>query len=282
VYENTLYGGHVFYDMGKTSTFTDFEVAEGNEYFTAADGVLYSKDMTRMLAYPRGKRDEVFEIPEGITQLDEMAFSRAAYLKKVVLPDSYEITTDIPDNILNQDGNSLAIALYVYTTVNEIAVKDTNPYYTTEDGILYSKDKSVLWYIPTSYGKTVTVSDKCEVMEKGSIYTLNKSKAEINIPSSVITINKSVREFLKEYFTGYANIADSIYYKLDDNGSVAEIPWTAGNVNMDEATDKADAALILKYVSGLTTDAVFNKKAADVNEDGYINVADAINLIKNL
>jgi hypothetical protein len=282
VEENTLYGGHVFYDMGKTSTFTEFEVADGNEYFTAVDGVLYSKDMTRMLAYPRGKRDEVFEIPDGITQLDEMAFSRAAYLKKVVLPDSYEITTDIPDNILNQDGNSLAIALYVYTTVNEIAVKDTNPYYTTEDGILYSKDKSVIWYIPTSYGKDVTVSDKCEVMEKGSIYTLNKSKVAINIPSSVLKINESVMEFLAEYFTGYANVDDSIYYKLDDNGAVTEIPWTAGNVNMDEVTDKMDAALILKYVSGLAKGDVFNKKAADVDGDGYINITDAINLIKNL
>jgi hypothetical protein len=280
--ENTLYGGHVFYDMGKTSTFTEFEVADGNEYFTAVDGVLYSKDMTRMLAYPRGKRDEVFEIPDGITQLDEMAFSRAAYLKKVVLPDSYEITTDIPDNILNQDGNSLAIALYVYTTVNEIAVKDTNPYYTTEDGILYSKDKSVIWYIPTSYGKDVTVSDKCEVMEKGSIYTLNKSKVEINIPSSVLKINESVMEFLAEYFTGYANVDDSIYYKIDEDGTVTESPWTAGNVNMDEVTDKMDAALILKYVSGLATGDVFNKKAADVDGDGYINITDAINLIKNL
>ena len=82
--------------MGQNSTFTAFEVADGNQYFKTVDGILYSADMTRMLAYPRGKRDTVFEIPEGVTQLDEMAFSRASYLKTIILPDSYEIKTSVP------------------------------------------------------------------------------------------------------------------------------------------------------------------------------------------
>ena len=74
--------------MGKTSKFKAIYTASGNKYFTSLDGILYSYDRTRMLAYPRGKQDTIFEIPEGVTQIDEMAFSRASYLKKVILPDS--------------------------------------------------------------------------------------------------------------------------------------------------------------------------------------------------
>ena len=72
--KNTGYGGHVFYDMGKTETFKSIYTASGNKYFTSLDGVLYSADRTRMLAYPRGKRETVFEIPEGVTQLMKWHF----------------------------------------------------------------------------------------------------------------------------------------------------------------------------------------------------------------
>jgi hypothetical protein len=281
--ENTGYGGHIFYDMGKNDSFTAFEVAEGNKYFTAVDGVLYSADMTRMLAYPRGKRDEVYEMPEGITQLDEMAFSRAAYLKTVVLPDSYEITTDIPENILNQDGNSLSIALYVYNSVSAVTVKPSNTRYKSVDGILYSLDGKSLWYVPTKYSGEVNISDSCETMEKGSIYVANKGNTKwtkVNIPSSVMTINSNTAEFLNSYFVGYMDISDSIYYKLDTEGKLAEISWSEGDVNMDEKVDKGDAELVLRYSSGLDTACTFNKKAADADANGEINLLDAIIILK--
>jgi hypothetical protein len=285
VYENTGYGGHVFYDMGKNDSFTAFEVAEGNEYFKAVDGVLYSADMTRMLAYPRGKRDTVYEIPEGITQLDEMAFSRAAYLKTVILPDSYEITTDIPENILNQDGNSLSIALYVYNSVSAVTVKPSNTRYKSIDGMLYSLDGKSLWYIPTKYSGDVNISDSCEVMEKGSIYVANKANTNwktVNIPSSVTEIDSSTAEFLNKCFKGYMYVGASIYYSLNSSGELEEIAWSAGDVDMNGTVDKTDAQLVLKYVSGLglTNSGTFNKKAADADTNGEINLLDSIIILK--
>ncbi len=280
VEENTGYGGHVFYDMGKNETFTAFEVAEGNEYFKAVDGVLYSNDMTRMLAYPRGKRDTVFEIPEGVTQIDEMAFSRACYLKKVILPDSYVITDDLPENILNQDGNSLSVALYVYTSVNEIGVKDSNVNYTTVDGILYSKNMTCLYYIPNQYSGDVNIPEGVKKIEKGCMFAAGKSNTKwdnIYIPSTMVYMDNNTIEFLNEYFKGYVIMEDSIYYKFNEDNEIEEIPYTYGDVNMDGKIDDADNALILKYISGmLNKNVLFNEKAANVNMDSYIDLIDVI------
>lgn len=288
VTENTGYGCHIFYDMGKDESFTAFEVAEGNEYFTAVDGVLYSKDMTRMLAYPRGKRDTVFEIPEGITQIDEMAFSRASYLKKLILPDSYILSDTVPANVLNQLANNLAVALYVYSSVDEIGVKETNPNYTTVDGILYSKDMKSLWYIPNKYIGAVDIPEGVERIEKCATFIAGKSNTNwscINIPSSMWDINDIVMEVFNdsEHFLGYVNIADSIYYQLNTETKVVEaISHTPGDVNMSGDINKIDAGLILKYISGINIDNIdksFNKRAAEYNGDDLTDIIDVIDIL---
>ncbi|MGN1317739.1 MAG: leucine-rich repeat protein [Lachnospirales bacterium] len=282
VEENTGYGCHVFYDLGKNTNFTEFKVAYGNNYFTALDGVLYSKDMTRMVAYPRGKTDTVFEIPEGITQIDEMAFSRAAYLKKLVLPDSYIISIDVPENVLNQSGNSLSVAIYCYTAINEIALKDTNSNYVTVDGILYSKDMKSLWYVPCQYEGSVNIIDGTENMEKGCIFfgKGNVKWENVNIPKSVIFLNEYPMAYLNEYFAGNVIINESIYYKINsDDNKIVEIPFTYGDVDMNEIIDKKDASFVLKYVSDINYDSIFNRKAADYNNDGLIDLKDVVKII---
>lgn len=282
VENNTGYGCHIFYDMGKNETFTEFEVAEENKYFTALDGVLYTKDMKRMIAYPRGKRDTVFEIPEGVAQLDEMAFSRAYYLNKVILPDSLIITDKVPENVLNQLGNNLAVAIYCYTSINEIAVKDTNPNYITIDGMLYSKDMESLWYIPNKYSGNVIIADGAKRIEQGAVFISNKANTgwnSIHIPSSMEYISNIMLEVINEYFKGYISVDTGRYYKLnDESGIIIKIT----DVNQDGIINSADAALILKFISGISVDDnIFDERAADCNDDNLINMIDAVIVLNN-
>ncbi len=280
--KNTGYGGHIFYDMGKNESFKAFEVADGNQYFKAVDGVLYSADMTRMLAYPRGREGSIFEIPEGVTQLDEMAFSRACNLDEVVLPNSYVIDRSLPENILNQDANTLSAALYVYTSVKSVNVKPDNPNYISVDGLLYSKDKKSLWYIPTRHSGDVTVADGTERMEKGSIFTGSKGSTgwgNIIIPSSVSFIDSAVIDFINTYYKDSVILEDNEFYFTDADKTLVLF----GDVNGDAVLDKADASLILKYVSGVDITAYsFNKNAADFNKNGKIDIVDTVKVLKNI
>lgn len=265
--ENTGYGGHVFYDMGKNETFKAIEVAEGNEYFTSVDGVLYDKAITRLIGYPRGKQDEVYEIPEGVTQLDELCFSRAAYLKKIILPDSYVIYENVPANVLNQDGNSLAVALYVYTSVNAVDVKPTNANYVSENGILYSKDKKSLWYIPNQYSGDINVDSITQSLEKGSVFIASRSNTNwgnMYLPCPV-EVNKTTAEYIWKFMRGF-------FYSTD-----GERTFLYGDVNDDNRTDKTDVFVMLKNVSGIH--GGYNA-AADYNLDGKTDITDVIALLK--
>jgi len=69
---------------------TAFEVAEGNPAYSAQDGVLFDKDMKILVAYPRGKSDETYTVPDGVKRIADKAFYTNPYLSEVVFPASLE------------------------------------------------------------------------------------------------------------------------------------------------------------------------------------------------
>ncbi len=68
----------------------NFEVSENNPYFTVKDGVLYSKDMTVLIAYPGYKDVETFKLPESVKTIANYAFSNAWQLKEIVFNNNLE------------------------------------------------------------------------------------------------------------------------------------------------------------------------------------------------
>lgn len=83
----TTLGSRPFYNV------TAFHVAEGNPLFSASDGILFSKDGNKMIAYPGYKKGEEYAVPSHITEIGPYAFYEAAYLKKLTIPDRVGITT---------------------------------------------------------------------------------------------------------------------------------------------------------------------------------------------
>ena len=61
-------------------------VADGNTVFSAVDGVLFAGKT--LVQYPCAKSDSSYEVPDGITALENRAFSDAANLQQISLPDS--------------------------------------------------------------------------------------------------------------------------------------------------------------------------------------------------
>ena len=64
-----------------------YEVEEGSPYYcTDENGVVFSKDMTTLVAYPRG-REGAYEIPNGVVTIGASAFS-ASNITSVSFPDT--------------------------------------------------------------------------------------------------------------------------------------------------------------------------------------------------
>ena len=66
----------------------EIKVSKDNPYYTAKDGVLYSKDMTKLIWYPRCKEDRVFTVPATVTWLGKNCFYNNSCLYSLKLPDN--------------------------------------------------------------------------------------------------------------------------------------------------------------------------------------------------
>ena len=62
-----------------------FVVPDDSEYFKTVDGVLFSKDMKRLICYPRGGATE-YAIPETVETIESRAFADCVALEKVAFP----------------------------------------------------------------------------------------------------------------------------------------------------------------------------------------------------
>ena len=193
--ENTGYGGHVFYDAFYDST--EFKV-NGEGVFCSNEGVLMTSDGKRIVTYPMAKIDESYVIPEGVTQIDEMAFGRTK-VKTITLSDSFVFSTTVPENIINTTGNNFAVAMYIYNSCEAVLTKDTNPNYKSVDGVVYSKDGTELWYVPTMHG-AVTVEDGCTTIKNGAFFCSGSATytkwGSVTIPATVIKIEENSLKFL--------------------------------------------------------------------------------------
>lgn len=83
------------------SPFEKILVEESNPYFTTRDGVLFTKDSKKLVAYPCSKVDSVVVLDETLVEVANSAFSGNPYIKRIILPNTLKIIrggsfTDLP------------------------------------------------------------------------------------------------------------------------------------------------------------------------------------------
>ncbi|MFW5779899.1 MAG: leucine-rich repeat domain-containing protein [Bacillota bacterium] len=92
------------------------EIDPSNPYFTSLDGVVYNKDMTKLIYYPRGKisaegsPNGEFTVPDTVKIIGKEAFYNNSGLKKVILSpsvrylyqDSFHFSANLEEIILNE------------------------------------------------------------------------------------------------------------------------------------------------------------------------------------
>ena len=234
---NTVEKSHMFYNFG-TENFKIFEVEEGNTVLKTIDDILYTYDGTRLINIPMGKTFENnrFELPEGVTFLNELSFNRNKNIKTLVLPNSYEIERFIDKNnnsygFINS-GSSLNVAIYKFSSIREYEVKSDNPRYSSYEGCIYSKDETELIAVPLQYSGTLNIKDGTTTIGKEAIWagetsavSCMNSLTEINIPASVTTIEANqitaLNELAKKGVTINIDSANTAY-EMSDNTIVAK------------------------------------------------------------
>lgn len=68
------------------SSLASYAVEEGNTVYTAEDGVLFKENGSVLFAYPAGRTDTEFTVPDGVTTIFDAAFFTASNLTAVHFP----------------------------------------------------------------------------------------------------------------------------------------------------------------------------------------------------
>ena len=179
-------------------------VSEKNNYYRSVDGVLFSKDMSLLIYYPSNKAGDSYKVPDEVTEFPDNincgVFNYNQNLKSITINASVNLFTDYFVPLSQFDYASKLEAIYV---------DSKNPYLTTDNGILYSKDKTILVSYPANcsqtkyvmpdnvcemsfnafYGaknlKEIWLSEKLGVNISGATYFLGCRNLEsINVPES--------------------------------------------------------------------------------------------------
>ena len=109
----TIRGWNVF---GRNPKLEAIEVSPENRFFRSVDGVLFDKDMTRLVQCP-GAKSGIYEIPSSVAEIDPFAFSGCRNLTEIRIPASVTTIgdrafTDCPAKIVrvSAEGPSAPVA----------------------------------------------------------------------------------------------------------------------------------------------------------------------------
>ena len=224
-------------------------ISENDPNYITVDGVLLSKDKTELVYYPCGKSESVYTVPSYVKTICPYAFERANNLSEIIIPNTVTkignyafdglnycknlTKISFPDSI--EDYNALGCTgikilnagsgikniedswqLYsYYDELEELNIPESNPYYSSVDGVVFNKDKTKLVLYPGGrQQKTYTVPDTVKTIAKNA-FCGNENISEIILPDGLTTIESSA-------FSGCKNLS-----KVNIPVSAVSVPESA-------------------------------------------------------
>jgi hypothetical protein len=139
-------------------------VETNNPAYSSLAGVLFNKQQTELIAYPCGKTGS-YAIPDRITDIGAVAFSFSPNLTGITIPDSiFNIGEDAFVSCSNLTSiaipaSVIEVGVGAFSRCNNlisITVDTNNAFYSSVDGVLFNKSKTMLVQCPG--GKTGSYS----------------------------------------------------------------------------------------------------------------------------
>lgn len=189
------FGNSVFY---YAESLREIILRPGNTAFTLDEnGVLFNKGKTELVYYPTGKTDAKYSVPEGTLKIADCAFTECLNLKEIVLPASL------------QSCNTYSFSYCHH--LESISVSANNPYYSSTDGVLFNKAKTVLYHYPCQNPRTVYyVPNTVTELTWGAFSYATCSNKDIHCTLTAVYLPVSVQSF--EHPFGYANVTWNMGY----------------------------------------------------------------------
>ena len=159
------------------SNLTAINVAEANKFYSSVNGVLFNKDKTKLICYPRSKVDNSYNIPNSVKSIGNDTFLGCNKLTSITIPNS---VTSI--------GERVFAGCSSLTAIN---VAEANKFYSSVDGVLFNKDKTeLICYPPRKVDDSYSIPNSVtSIGASAFIYCSNLTN--ITLPKGVTSIGDS-------------------------------------------------------------------------------------------
>lgn len=308
-------GESVFAGCSKLSSLT---VDAGNKYLCVEDGILYSADLSQLLAclpYKTG----ALTIKDKVRVLSDNAFYNCTGLTSIILPSQLQYinlavfvgcsslkTLNIPASVLSIGYGSFTGC----TNLQSITVDAENVNYTSVDGVLYNKDMTILLAYPNKAG-TIYEIPKGTTSVEAYAFCLTGIQ-EVDIPASVTRLGSNALSFCDQltkitvhgitpFTLDKGAFSEDVYSKatlyvpkgkksLYDEAegwnafkTIKELEYSEelGDADGNGNVDSDDVKAVARYITEGAYEGFFFDNA-NLNDDDRVDAADLVLLINKI
>jgi len=253
-------------------------VPHRNTHYTSQNSVLFTEDMTTLIAYPVAKSGTSYTVPNGVTEICDYAFEYAN-LRSVTIPDSVEVIGDYAfsycDRLstLNTGSGLKEIGVFAFSdcyNIREVTLprglKTLGAYAfawssgiekVTFEGAPYIDMYAFAWC--TALTDAVFKAAAPRDLGEMAFYSCGNGFG--------ITHAKGLSGWTYPTWMGY---------DTDDGGEAGFLP---GDVSGDGQLTNSDLVMVARFVVGITS---LDEAAADVDGSGRVTNADIVTLARIL
>lgn len=312
---------------GSCTDLSEINVNENNPVYSSENGILYNKDKTALLRYPvRGVPSECI-VPDGIKTIGVNAFDDCQFLDKIVLPQGLEVIEDqafdmccnMSEIVIPNGVVSIGVAAFRNCTalvelnipasveiigcgselfwncvsprrvnaLTAINVAEDNKNYSSENGVFFNKDKTILYKYPASKeDKIYNIPETVEVIDE-YVFDDCVNLEEITIPDGVTEIKDCT-------FSGCINLKNLTIppsvttinnYSLSNEYSTTIIGYTGSEAHLfanEKNLEFISNGIIDNYYNGFTYEITDNNGKETISITACTLLTEEIEIPSNI
>ena len=147
------------------SSLQSIQVSEDNQCYTSINGILYSKDKSKLIKAPEGLKSREIVVPKSVTEIDNSAFRDMVYVVDIKLPDGLAVIGNcafygckslqkihLPESVCRLGKKSAGNIFKDCSSLSDISVDEGNGAFASINGILFDKAMTKLIKMPANCG----------------------------------------------------------------------------------------------------------------------------------
>ncbi len=256
-------------NLGDCVSLETITVNAANSVYASQDGVLFNKAKTILLKYPIGNVRTSYTIPSTVNRIEDWSFHNCSNLTGVVIPNKVTYIGDgafrynnlssltIPNGVTYIGSEAfgwsyMLTSVYIPSNVSSIgtgafcccnnltaiSVSDSNSVYSSQDGVLFNKDKTRLIQYPNGNDRTsYTIPDGVISIEAHRSFFECTRLINISFPESIDSIGECAfadcRNLVSAIFSGNApsNFGNSAFANCSKSFTILYEPGASGWTN---------------------------------------------------